>query len=191
LARRCLNAGAFVTIAHPHWYNLTVEDARTLGDVHAVEVYNHTCAIHAGRGEGDYFWDALLSEGRGVTGIAVDDSHFPDGGFDGFGGWVMVKAQENNPDALLEALKVGRFYASQGPRIDDVIVDGEEIVLACSPAVRVFAVGPGALARRVEGTALRQARLPLAPFKEDWFRLIVCDAQGRRAWSNPHWPKGR
>ncbi|MEM9755560.1 MAG: PHP domain-containing protein, partial [Pseudomonadota bacterium] len=46
LARRCLNAGAFVTIAHPHWYNLTVEDARTLGDVHAVEVYNHTCAIH-------------------------------------------------------------------------------------------------------------------------------------------------
>ena len=28
LARRCRDAGAFVAIAHPQWYNLTLDDAR-------------------------------------------------------------------------------------------------------------------------------------------------------------------
>ena len=34
-----------------------------------------------------------------------------------FGGWVMVKADSNDPDALVEALKSGAYYSSQGPQI--------------------------------------------------------------------------
>ena len=190
LAARCLEAGAFVAVAHPHWYNLSIADALSLGPVHAVEVYNHTCACGAGRGDGAAFWDLLLSEGQHHTGIAVDDSHFDPGGFDGFGGWVMVKAMENTPEALLAALKAGHFYASQGPRIDDIRRDGDSLHVECSPAAQVLALGPGALSRAVPGPDLRQAELPLAPFEGGWLRIEVKDALGRRAWSNPLWLEG-
>ena len=42
LAERARDAGAFVAIAHPSWSQLTIEDGRSLGAAHAVEVYNHT-----------------------------------------------------------------------------------------------------------------------------------------------------
>src|SRR5690606_30717806 len=37
LARRCLEAGAFVAIPHPEWYCLTPEDAAVIEGAHAVE----------------------------------------------------------------------------------------------------------------------------------------------------------
>ena len=115
LARRCAEAGAFVAIAHPHWYQLTLEDALSIESAHAVEVYNHTCAVNADRADGLVMLDSLLTAGRRLNAIAVDDSHWK--APDAFGGWVMVKAAENDPDALLDALKSGEFYASQGPGI--------------------------------------------------------------------------
>jgi hypothetical protein len=44
IAKRCVDAGAFVTIAHPQWSGLTLADARSIKSAHAVEVYNHGCA---------------------------------------------------------------------------------------------------------------------------------------------------
>ena len=187
LARRCAEAGAFVAVAHPHWYNLELSDALALDAAHAVEVYNHTCAFHAARGDGAAMWDAMLSAGRRVTGIAVDDSHFNHGEIDGFGGWVMVKAEENTPEALLTALKAGRFYASQGPVIETLTRAGDALHLTCSPARQVIAVGAGAASQHVSGTALTHASLPLDRFAGSWCRIVVCDAIGRQAWTNPLW----
>ena len=50
LAKRCFENGAFVTIAHPQWSGLTVNDAETILDAHAVEIYNHGCAVDSDRG---------------------------------------------------------------------------------------------------------------------------------------------
>ena len=52
LARRAIDAGAFVAIAHPQWYGLTEADGRALSFVHAIEIYNHNCLIDADRAEG-------------------------------------------------------------------------------------------------------------------------------------------
>ncbi len=54
LAQRCIDAGAFVAIPHPGWYALTAEDAATLPNAHAVEIYNHTSHVRADRGDGAY-----------------------------------------------------------------------------------------------------------------------------------------
>jgi hypothetical protein len=98
-------AGAFVAIAHPQWSGLTLADARTIGAAHAVEVYNHGCFAGCDRGDGWAINDLLLSEGRRITAVATDDAHFSEP--DHFGGWVMVKAEENEPEALVAALKAG------------------------------------------------------------------------------------
>lgn len=185
LAQRCVDAGAFVAVAHPTWYNLQLEDALSLETAHAVEVYNHTSAVHTSRGDGAAMWDAMLSAGRNVTGLAVDDSHFKESAFDGFGGWVMVKAERNDPDHLLEALKTGRFYATQGPIIENVHREGDHLVVHCSPATNVLAVGAVATSATVTGHALTRALLPLHAFGDAWCRVVVVDAAGRHAWTNP------
>ncbi len=113
LAARAVAAGAFVAIAHPQWSGLTLADARGITAAHAVEVYNHGCAAGCDRPDGFAIADLLLTEGRQLSLIATDDAHFSEP--DHFGGWVMVKAEENAPDALLAALKRGDFYSSQGP----------------------------------------------------------------------------
>jgi hypothetical protein len=110
LAERAREAGAFVAIAHPSWSQLTIEDGRSLGAAHAVEVYNHTCAVLTDRGDGFYLLDQLCNEDRRLMAVAGDDAHFHNGDLDAFGGYVMVKSETLDPESLLGALKAGEFY---------------------------------------------------------------------------------
>ncbi|HUF87548.1 MAG TPA: CehA/McbA family metallohydrolase [Thermohalobaculum sp.] len=186
LARRCVEAGAFVALAHPEWNGLTPEDARAIDAAHAVEIYNHGSHVECDRGFGVALLDTLLSEGRRLTLCATDDAHFH--APDHFGGWVMVKAALNEPEALLAALKAGAYYASTGPELHDVRIEGERIVIACSPAERIIAIGANSAARVVHGSALTRAELPLPHFREGgWVRVAIHDKAGKRAWSNPLW----
>ena len=185
LAERCVEAGAFVAIPHPHWYQLTLEDALTIDCAHAIEAYNHTSQVHSDRGDGLVMLDDMLNAGRRIDTIAVDDSHWH--ADDGFGGWVMVKAKANEPDLLLQALKDGAYYSSQGPEIHHISIEGDELVVHCSPAAAVMLLGPVSTNERALGRNFTKARLPIEAFKGQWCRLSVVDALGRRAWSNPLW----
>jgi hypothetical protein len=185
LAARCVAAGAFVGIAHPGWYALSAADANTLAGAHAVEIYNHTTHLRTDRGDGSHLADQLLAEGRRISLIAVDDAHFhcPDW----FGGWVMVKATANEPETLLAALKAGHFYATQGPRIDGILWGEDSVEVHCSPAASVMVLGHGSRAAQSVAPLQTRVSLPLARLRQGGFaRVVVADAQGRRAWSNPH-----
>jgi hypothetical protein len=52
LARRCTDAGAFVTIVHPEWYVLGIDDALGIDTAHAVAVCNHSSAVRTSRSGG-------------------------------------------------------------------------------------------------------------------------------------------
>ncbi len=184
LAARAVAAGAFVAIAHPQWSGLTLADARALSAAHAVEIYNHGCAMGCERPDGAALADLLLTEGRRPTLIATDDAHFTEP--DHFGGWVMVKAEENDPEALLAALKCGAFYSSQGPELRQVAIDGDMIEIECSAVTAITLQGAGTAATAVHGLSMTRARMPLARFRASPFvRVTIRDAGGRRAWSNP------
>ncbi|MES2142934.1 MAG: CehA/McbA family metallohydrolase [Pseudomonadota bacterium] len=186
LAARAVAAGAFVAIAHPQWSGLTLADARSITAAHAVEIYNHGCAVGADRADGFAIADLLLSEGRYLSMIATDDAHFSEP--DHFGGWVMVKAGANEPEALLAALKRGDFYSSQGPELRDVRVEGDRVTVESSAVVSVIAMGQGTGAKAVHGQSMTRAEVPLARLNDSpWVRVAVIDAAGRRAWSNPVW----
>ncbi|MBP0618113.1 CehA/McbA family metallohydrolase [Jiella mangrovi] len=190
LAARARQAGAFVGIAHPQWSSLTIEDGRALaGIAHAVEIWNTGCALETARGDGTALFDQLLNEGhRHLTGYATDDAHLkiPDAG----GGWMMVKAEANDPDALLAAMKAGIYYSSQGPELMAIEAVAERLVVQSSAVRMISIVGRGSRAETAyapEG-ALTTAELPLERFSGDWCRVVVCDAEGRIAWSNPIFP---
>lgn len=184
IAARAVAAGAFVAIAHPQWSGLTLADARTIQAAHAVEIYNHGCATGCDRPDGFSIADLLLTEGRDLTMVATDDAHFSEP--DHFGGWVMVKAEENTPEALLAALKAGLFYSSQGPELRDVQVFDDHVVVESSAVSSVVVQGAGTGAKATHGHSMTRTKVPTARLNNSpWLRVSVIDAAGRRAWSNP------
>ncbi|UWR25832.1 CehA/McbA family metallohydrolase [Sulfitobacter sp. S223] len=186
LAARARAAGAFVAIAHPEWSGLTTADARTIKAAHAVEVYNHGCAMGCDRPHGFYTLDQLLSEGCKLSLCATDDAHFSEP--DHFGGWVMVKARENSPEALLEALKAGHHYSTTGPDLSGIQWEDGHVTVQSSAVKSVIVQGQGSAAVAVHGVSMTSTRIPLDRFgASDWLRVTVIDSAGKRAWSNPVW----
>ncbi|MGB3147301.1 MAG: CehA/McbA family metallohydrolase [Paracoccaceae bacterium] len=186
LARRAREAGGFVAIAHPQWSGLSLGDAMGIDAAHAVEIYNHSCGVEAGRADGASIADRMFSAGRRLGLIATDDAHFHSA--DHFGGWVMVKAEENDPEALVAALKAGHHYASQGPEIRRIEISDTAVEVECSAAVSVQVQGHGQAARVVHGLSMTRATVPLDQHgTSPWLRVTVVDRAGRRAWSNPYW----
>ena len=184
LARRARDAGAFVAIAHPHWSGLTLADARSIEAAHSVEIYNHGCAIGCDREGGGHVLDLLLSEGRELSLIATDDAHFTEP--DHFGGWTMVKAEANDPELLLAALKRGDFYSSQGPELKNIEIRPGEVVVESSAVASVIVQGQGQAALAVHGTSMTRTSVPLDRLRgSPWLRVTLLDAAGKRAWSNP------
>jgi hypothetical protein len=185
IARRAYEVGAFIGIVHPSWYGLTQNDARSLPFAHSIEIYNHGSAVELDRGNDWPFLDSLLNQGWRLSGYATDDAHHLT--HDWLGGWVMVEAEERDPDALLESIKQGRFYSSQGPEIHDIQIDETTVTVRCSPASVIALQGRGSKSQREMGDQLQMATLPLKRFEASWFRVTIIDEQGRRAWSNPIW----
>lgn len=185
IAQRARDAGAFVIVAHPEWLQMTTNDARTITAAHAIEVYNHGCAMACDRPHGFAVADKLLSEGRRLTLCATDDAHFNEP--DHFGGWVMVKTQANTPDQILTALKAGHFYASTGPDFHNVTWGEDSVTVKSSAVVSVIVVGHGSASVAVHGESLTRTEIPLAKMhKSPWLRVILIDRAGKRAWLNPH-----
>lgn len=189
LARRAKEAEAFVGIAHPAWYGLIAQDAESLnGASDAVEVYNHSALEDNDRSDGWYLADALLAEGHRVNAYAADDAHLREGAPDAFGGWVEVRSEALEPEAILTALKAGHYYSSQGPEIHAVEVGARSVVVRCSPARGVFVGGRGYARARALGEGITECELPLDLFVDSaHLRVTVVDAGGRRAWTNPVW----
>ncbi len=184
LAQRAVDAGAFVAIAHPQWSGMTQDDARSLSAAHAVEIYNHGCAVGCDRPDGFQCADLLLSEGRDLTMVATDDAHFSEP--DHFGGWVMVKSETLDPQALLNALKAGHFYSSQGPLLHNVEITDRTVIVESIAVAAVIVQGHGSSAQVRHGNSMTRTTLELdrcAP--SPWLRVTIVDGAGRRAWSNP------
>lgn len=190
LAARALAAGAFVALPHPDWNGLSEGDAATIPGAQGVEIWNHTSEVEVGRGGDAGLIDRLLNAGRRVVIVACDDAHMnlPPGPLaDVAGAWVMVKAEAPTPEALVAALRAGACFATQGPEFTDIaLVDGV-LRVDCSPVSRISLLGPGSRGRSVHGAGLTAAEFPLRNLK-GWSRLVLSDADGRRAWSQPLWP---
>ncbi|MBQ7921672.1 MAG: PHP domain-containing protein [Clostridia bacterium] len=175
--------GNLTFYCHPQWSATPVRYFDKQEGNIAIEVRNTTCARRFDMDVDAPQWDDYMRQGKMLYGVAVDDTHAAD---DLGGAWVMVDA-ENNVNAILEALKDGRFYSSCGPEIYDFYYDAETgmAVVECSPAAKICAhraYGPALLVRSEDGNMTR------AEFKmgsPGYVRITVTDKDGNRAWTNP------
>jgi len=158
--------------------------------MHLVEISN----VQFGswnRGDRDHLsmealWDAALGAGATVWGVASDDAHHYGGGsgrWPAGGGWITVRARRD-PQAIMDALAAGRFYASTGVELERAEVrDGELVVeLAASERqpCRIDFIENGARVATATERAARRA-LPAAGY----VRAVVTRADGKQAWVQP------
>ena len=190
VARRAWEAGAFVAVPHPNWFTLTVEDFETLDNAHAVECFNGIADFDSDRGNSWHFIDMLLHRGHRVGVIATDDTHSIAGFDDFMRGWVHVKAEALTPEALLSALKAGRYYSSTGAQLHHVeLQERRKLVVECAPATQILVLGDraGGALQRITGRRLTEAEFDLSEVESRWLRVTVRDATGGKAWTNPVW----
>lgn len=184
-------AGGLSFLAHPYWHDHTYQDLAALDGYIGIEIFNTGCWLEIQKGHSLVHWDLLLRRGHKVWGLATDDCHWriPDYGK----GWVVVRAERNDPETILSALQRGHFYSSTGPQIYDVALDGREVRVRCSPARSVYVTGgynyvPNAV-HAWDGQPLTDVTVTLH-LQQIYFRVEVVDFEGRSAWTQPVWVDG-
>lgn len=83
-------------------------------------------------------WDHLLTAGKRIYGIAVDDAHHFQGEFapersNPGRGWVVVRAHALDPLEIVQNLEKGYFYASTGVVLHDIVVTPKRFEVHIEP----------------------------------------------------------
>jgi hypothetical protein len=181
----------FNVLCHPDWSNHTWKELdRAAPKVCALEVYNHVTVIENSTGTARETWDLLLRAGHRLWGFADDDSHFNVSYPQYAGGWVMIRSGRLERNSVLNSLKKGSYYSSQGPRLFDLAVEGKYIRLRCSPVVEVRAIASGVGAGKCFFSKKPCGSWLLDRSRFQWrdttyIRIELVDSRGKVAWLNP------
>jgi hypothetical protein len=189
-------------INHPSFrWSITGEELRAVRNNKLFEIFNGHPQVNSSGGGGvpglEEAWDAILTSGTLLYGVAVDDAHVfkqpgnPDVAGPGRG-WVVVRAARLAPRALLEAMERGDFYASTGVELLDYQATGERISVSVKPTAfskyRIQFLGKN-------GKLLREITTPTATYDiagdEGHVRARVLESNGRTAWCQPVQVRGR
>ena len=184
-AAKARAAGARVILAHPAWSLNTPEMIASLLPLTAVEVYNTTSGPpYNGRADSSGIIDVMASNGALINLVAVDDTHFYEG--EQCQAYIMLQADALTEEAVFAALDAGRFYATRGPRFEQIELQGDTLRVSCSPAARILFLSNTywVKGRCIEGRGMTSAEYKIRD-TDRFVRVIVTDAQGREAWSNP------
>ena len=130
-------------INHPNFrWSITREQLQQVRGNRLFEVFNGHPQVNNLGGGGvpgmEEAWDAILSNGVQLHGVAVDDAHvFTQPGnpeVSGPGrGWVVVRAPRLDARELVGALDRGDFYASTGVELTDYRVSANQMTVVVKP----------------------------------------------------------
>jgi hypothetical protein len=189
-------AGGVPHINHPNFrWSITTDQLRQVRNNKLFEIYNGHPQVNNMGGGGvpglEEVWDAILTSGMLLYGIAVDDAHtFKDPGNPTVAGpgrvWVMVRAPRLESRALLEAMERGEFYASTGVVLSDFQVTPQRMTVTVNKTTfskyRVQFIGR-------EGKVLKEVTDSPAVYDirgdEGYVRARVVESNGQMAWCQP------
>lgn len=200
-------AGGVAQVNHPNFrWSVRVEDMFDLPDNTLFELWNGQLEINNLGGTDDSgqkalsteaLWDVLLSRGKRIWGVGVDDSHNfthldePNGAPPGQA-WVVVRADRLTPELIAASLAKGDFYSSTGVTLDDVMANDKEIFIKIKTTVRPGVVANARFVTRFigrDGKILAEVAGSQPKYTirgdEGYVRASIMDSNGRRAWTQP------
>ena len=183
-------------VNHPNFgWAITADELRQLERTRLFEIFNGHPQVNNGGGGGapglEEMWDHVLTGGRMMYGIAVDDAHHfkrpGDPTASGPGrGWVFVRAAALEPRAIVGALDRGAFYSSTGVELAEYDATGAGVSLKVRAnswsKYRVQFIGPGGrvLSEQADASASYTFR-----GDEGYVRTKVLESNGQMAWTQP------
>jgi hypothetical protein len=189
-------AGGIPLVNHPNFgWALTAKEISSLKNVTLLDIYNaHPLVNNLGGGgkpSTEAIWDAVLSSGRTIFGVAVDDSHSfkrlgdraaPTPGW----GWIVVRAETLTEDAIKDALERGDFYSSTGVTLDDINFDGHRIRIKIreETASKYVVHFIGRNGKILKTTFSNPAVYGLRG-NEGYVRARIIESNGKMAWTQP------
>jgi hypothetical protein len=183
-------------VNHPNFrWALTTDELRQVERTKLFEIFNGHPEVNNAGGGGvpglEEMWDRILSSGRLLYGIAVDDAHHfkrpGDPAASGPGrGWVQVRTPRLESRAIVEALERGDFYASTGVELAAYEQSSTGIALKIRATIyskyRVQFIGKGGrlLSEQTDASASYT-------FKGDegYVRAKILESNGQAAWTQP------
>jgi hypothetical protein len=183
-------------INHPNYgWAISPDDLKKIERDRLFEIFNgHPLVNNAGGGgypSLEEVWDILLTGGKLLYGIAVDDAHHfkrpydPDASRPGRG-WVVVRAEKLQPEAILAAMERGDFYASTGVEIEDYAANAETITIRIREKAltkfRTTFIGKGG---SILATVTTNPAVYTIRGDEGYVRARVTDSNGHIAWLQP------
>jgi len=191
-------AGGVPQLNHPNWHY--AYGAAEMMDVRGwslLEICNRSSDCNddgdpgAGHPSTETIWDQLLSEGRVVYGVAVDDTHIyknasPDRDDCPGRGWVVVRAEALTPECVMTALEHGQFYASTGVELASLSTGDSEYALEVA-ATAGLTYRTEFIAK--DGEVLSAQEGPRASFRPQgvrgYVRARVDASDGSHCWTQP------
>jgi hypothetical protein len=204
-------AGGFPHVNHPNfYYSITADDFYSVKNLRHFEIFNGHPRVHSsGGGEWpstEEIWDAVLERGRIYYGVATDDAHNfqkwgPDVSNPGRG-WVMVRASELTPKAIIDSLKNGNFYASTGVELIDVTALDRTLRLEIdqkggskdpedydnATRYRTYFIGKSGQVLKIDESLEPSYTLQSGDL---YVRARVESSNGERAWTQPLFAHGK
>ncbi|MCG8605692.1 CehA/McbA family metallohydrolase [bacterium] len=198
--QRCVDAiraaGGVPHINHPNFrWAFSYKEISQITSCTLFELYNGSTSTNNFSAGGELgheeLWDRVLSAGHRLYGIADDDTHHLTGEFnlrrDNPGrGWVMVRAQQLTPEAIVQALDRGDFYASTEVILTEYEINQKELSLRIRQEsdfkyTTVFIGEAGKALSSVDGN---EAQYEFTG-KELYVRAKVYSSDGGWAWTQP------
>ena len=134
-------AGGIASLNHPNAsWAYDHKDIVQIEGATLLEVYNGWPGSNSegapGKYSGEEIWDNVLSTGKIIYGIAVDDAHhysdFTHTMANPGRGWIVVNAEQLTNESIIDSLIAGKFYFSTGIDIEDISMLDEGIELLIS-----------------------------------------------------------
>lgn len=191
------DAGGIPSINHPNFrWAVRQTDIESVSGIGLFEVHNAAPETNNAGGRPGHLpteelWDGLLTLGKRMTAIAVDDAHE----FSVWGhcyrnpgrAWVHVFAESNAEADLLTALGSGASYASTGVEAEtiDYRADGIsiDVITEWDRAYRTSFIGCGGVLLDVVDGPHPRYRIGGS---EGYVRARIDDSDGHTAWLQPH-----
>jgi len=179
--------GYLVAYNHPVWSMESEERILSYENIFSLEIDNYGSwqsnrLEHCGA-----LYDKLLRSGKGWFCHSADDNHnYYDINdslkSDSFGAFTMIMAEALDYPSVISAMEKGEMYASTGPEIYEVSVDGEKVAVKCSNASAIICYDGSKSPKRLEDVSgnLNEAGFLLND-RAEYFRISVIDKNGKIA----------
>ena len=183
-------------INHPNYgWAFGAEELAQIENDRLLEIYNGAPAVHNEGGGGypslEEIWDVLLTGGKRIYGIAVDDAHHFQGEFSADRanpgrGWIAVRARSLHAPEVMRQLEAGQFYASTGVELSDVVTENDRLEVYVAPRgnfrYTTTFIGSGG---RVLAVSSENPAVYKLQGREGYVRAKVVDSRGDAAWVQP------